>query len=52
MNLYFIFKLALQNASNLPLYLWNSILEQQEEFPLSEAQKQELDKRLKNYNKD
>ena len=29
--------------------LCDSILEQQEEFPLSEPQKQELDKRLENY---
>jgi putative addiction module component (TIGR02574 family) len=31
--------------------LWDSILEQQEEIPLTEAQKQELDRRVKNYKK-
>lgn len=31
--------------------LWDSILEQQEEIPLTEAQKQELDRRLENYKK-
>ncbi|MBK1988290.1 addiction module protein [Sphaerospermopsis aphanizomenoides BCCUSP55] len=31
--------------------LWDSILEQQEELPLSEAQQQELDRRLENYKK-
>jgi putative addiction module component (TIGR02574 family) len=31
--------------------LWDSILEQQEEIPLTEAQKQELDRRLENYQK-
>ncbi|MBD2605523.1 addiction module protein [Scytonema hofmannii FACHB-248] len=31
--------------------LWDSILEQQEEIPLTEAQKQELARRLENYQK-
>lgn len=31
--------------------LWDSILEQQEELPLSQAQQQELDRRLENYQK-
>jgi len=35
----------------LRLYLWDSILEQQEELPLSEAQQQELDRRLESYKK-
>ena len=31
--------------------LWDSILEQQEELPLSQAQQQELERRLENYEK-
>jgi putative addiction module component (TIGR02574 family) len=32
--------------------LWDSILEQQDELPLSDAQKQELDRRLQRYQQD
>ncbi|MFN7503438.1 MAG: addiction module protein, partial [Dolichospermum sp.] len=31
--------------------LWDSILEHQEELPLSSAQQQELERRLENYKK-
>ena len=32
--------------------LWKSILERQDELPLTDAQKQELDRRLENYQQD
>ena len=32
--------------------LWESILERQDELPLTDAQKQELDSRLENYQQD
>lgn len=44
-----ISQLSVAERIQLAEDLWDSILEQQEEFPLSEAQKQELDKRLENY---
>ena len=44
-----ISQLSVAERIQLAEDLWDSISEQQEEFPLSEAQKQELDKRLENY---
>ena len=44
-----IAQLSVAERIQLAEDLWDSISEQQEEFPLSEAQKQELDKRLENY---
>ena len=44
-----IAQLSVAERIQLAEDLWDSILEQQEEFPLSEPQKQELDKRLENY---
>jgi putative addiction module component (TIGR02574 family) len=32
--------------------LWDSILNEQDELPLTDAQKQELDRRLENYQQD
>ncbi|MBV6624338.1 MAG: addiction module protein [Rivularia sp. (in: Bacteria)] len=46
-----ISQLSVAERIQLAEDLWDSILEQQEEFPLSEAQKQELNKRLENYRK-
>ncbi|MEO0844249.1 MAG: addiction module protein [Cyanobacteria bacterium J06643_5] len=44
-----ITQLSVAERIQLAEDLWDSILEQQEEFPLSEPQKQELNKRLENY---
>ena len=44
-----ISQLSVAERIQLAEDLWDSISEQQEEFPFSEAQKQELDKRLENY---
>lgn len=46
-----ISELSVAERIQLAEDLWNSILEQQEEFPLSETQRQELDRRLENYQK-
>lgn len=46
-----ISQLSVAERIQLAEDLWDSILEQQEEFPLTEAQKQELDRRLENYQK-
>ncbi len=44
-----ISQLSVAERIQLAYDLWDSILEQQEELPLSEAQQQELDRRLENY---
>lgn len=44
-----ISQLSIAERIQLAEELWNSILEQQDELPLSDAQKQELDRRLENY---
>ncbi|MBO1065391.1 MULTISPECIES: addiction module protein [Nostocales] len=46
-----ISELSIAERIQLAEDLWDSILEQQEEFPLSPAQQQELDQRLENYKK-
>jgi putative addiction module component (TIGR02574 family) len=45
-----ISQLSVAERIQLAEDLWDSILEQQEELPLSEEQQQELDRRLENYN--
>ncbi|MBW4660399.1 MAG: addiction module protein [Drouetiella hepatica Uher 2000/2452] len=44
-----ISQLSIAERIQLAEDLWDSILERQDELPLSDAQKQELDRRLENY---
>ena len=44
-----ISQLSIAERIQLAEDLWDSILEQQDELPLTDAQKQELDRRLENY---
>ncbi|BAY32338.1 addiction module component, TIGR02574 family protein [Nostoc carneum NIES-2107] len=44
-----ISELSVAELIQLAEDLWDSILEQQEQLPLSEAQQQELDRRLESY---
>ncbi|HEY9693036.1 MAG TPA: addiction module protein [Oculatellaceae cyanobacterium] len=44
-----ISQLSVAERIQLAEDLWDSISQQQEELPLSEAQQQELDRRLENY---
>lgn len=44
-----ISQLSVAERIQLAEDLWDSIAEQQEELPLSEAQQKELDRRLENY---
>jgi putative addiction module component (TIGR02574 family) len=46
-----ISELSVAERIQLAEDLWDSILEQQGELPLSEAQQQELERRLENYQK-
>ncbi|WP_224095306.1 addiction module protein [Nostoc sp. MS1] len=46
-----ISELSVAERIQLAEDLWDSILEQQEEIPLSAAQQQELDRRLESYKK-
>ena len=46
-----ISELSIAERIQLAEDLWDSILEQQEELPLSPAQQQELERRLENYKK-
>jgi len=46
-----IAELSIAERIQLAEDLWDSILEQQEELPLSQAQQQELERRLENYEK-
>ncbi|MBS3025725.1 MAG: addiction module protein [Dolichospermum sp. DET50] len=46
-----ISELSIAERIQLAEDLWDSILEQQEELPLSSAQQQELERRLENYEK-
>jgi len=46
-----ISQLSVAERIQLAEDLWDSILEQQEELSLSEAQQQELDRRLESYEK-
>ena len=46
-----IAELSIAERIQLAEDLWDSILEQQEQLPLSPAQQQELDRRLENYEK-
>jgi putative addiction module component (TIGR02574 family) len=46
-----ISELSIAERIQLAEDLWDSILAQQEELPLSQAQQQELDRRLENYKK-
>ncbi len=46
-----ISELSIAERIQLAEDLWDSILEQQEELPLTPAQQQELDRRLENYKK-
>jgi putative addiction module component (TIGR02574 family) len=46
-----IAELSIAERIQLAEDLWDSILEQQEELPLSSAQQQELEQRLENYEK-
>jgi putative addiction module component (TIGR02574 family) len=46
-----IAQLSVAERIQLAADLWDSISEQKEEIPLTEAQKQELDRRLENYKK-
>ncbi len=46
-----ISQLSVAERIQLAEDLWDSILEQQEKLPLSQAQQQELDRRLENYQK-
>ncbi len=45
-----ISQLSVAERIQLAEDLWDSILEHQEEIPLSEAQQKELDRRLESYN--
>lgn len=47
-----ISQLSIAERIQLAKDLWDSILEQQGELPLTDPQKQELDRRLENYQKD
>jgi putative addiction module component (TIGR02574 family) len=47
-----ISQLSIAERIQLAEDLWDSILEQQDELPLTDAQKQELDQRLENYQQD
>ena len=44
-----ISQLSIAERIQLAEDLWESILERQDELPLTDAQKQELDRRLENY---
>ncbi len=44
-----ISQLSIAERIQLAEDLWDSILERQDELPLTDAQKQELDRRLENY---
>jgi putative addiction module component (TIGR02574 family) len=44
-----ISQLSIAERIQLAEDLWDSIMERQDELPLSDAQKQELDRRLENY---
>lgn len=44
-----ISQLSISERIQLAEDLWNSILEQQDEVPLTDAQQQELDRRLERY---
>ncbi len=46
-----ISELSIAERIQLAEDLWDSILEQQEELPLIQAQQQELERRLENYEK-
>ncbi|MBD2626011.1 addiction module protein [Trichormus variabilis] len=46
-----ISELSIAERIQLAEDLWDSILKEQEELPLSQAQQQELDRRLENYKK-
>jgi putative addiction module component (TIGR02574 family) len=46
-----IAELSIAERIQLAEDLWDSILEHQEELPLSPAQQQELERRLENYEK-
>jgi putative addiction module component (TIGR02574 family) len=46
-----ISQLSVAERIQLAEDLWDSILEQQEQLPLSQAQQQELDRRLESYQK-
>jgi putative addiction module component (TIGR02574 family) len=46
-----ISELSVAERIQLAEDLWDSIVEQQKELPLSQAQQQELDRRLENYQK-
>jgi putative addiction module component (TIGR02574 family) len=46
-----ISQLSVAERIQLAEDLWDSILEQQEELPLSEAQRKELNRRLESYKK-
>lgn len=47
-----ISQLSIAERIQLAEDLWDSILEQQDEPPLTDAQKQELDRRLEDYQQD
>jgi putative addiction module component (TIGR02574 family) len=47
-----ISQLSVAERIQLAEDLWESILERQDELPLTDAQKQELDRRLENYQQD
>ena len=47
-----ISQLSIAERIQLAEDLWESILERQDELPLTDAQKQELDRRLENYQQD
>ncbi len=47
-----IAQLSIAERIQLAEDLWDSILEQQDELPLTDAQKQELDQRLERYQQD
>jgi putative addiction module component (TIGR02574 family) len=47
-----ISQLTIAERIQLAEDLWNSILDQPEELPLTNAQKQELDRRLERYQQD
>ncbi|WP_427158485.1 addiction module protein [Aliinostoc sp. HNIBRCY26] len=46
-----ISELSVAERIQLAEDLWDSILKKQEELPLTEAQQQELDRRLENYHR-
>jgi putative addiction module component (TIGR02574 family) len=47
-----ILQLSIAERIQLAEDLWDSILERQDEIPLTDAQKQELDRRLERYHQD